>query len=192
MRMIWLLLAALLAGCGQSETPPPQPALPEPTWQAGTVDTVGARNLAEGDTTSGERGLVIIETTRTFGDGEAIGWEFNAVQIRPVKLIIVRADASGEQFELVGESETVVPRQKGLNRFALPEPIPVSRGSMLGLVVPEEEAIPFTKVMNWRTLITTHRLERPFMRRDYFASYGWRYSVRVLWRPTAAGVAGQP
>jgi hypothetical protein len=149
---------------------------------------VGVRNLAEGDTTSGERGLIIIETTRTFGDGEVVGWEFQAREIRPVKLIVVRADPEREYFELVGESETVVPRRRGINRFALPEPIPVTRGCMFGLVVPEEEPIPFTPVLNWKTLIAKHQLERPMMRRDWFATYGWRYSVRVFWRrqPVAA------
>lgn len=190
MRLTLLLIAGLLlAGCGRSESPPAQQSGPEPQWQPGEVDTVGARNLAEGDTTSGERGLVIIETTRTFGDGEAVGWEFQASQIRPVKLIVVRADPEREQFELVGESETVVPRRKGINRFVLPEPIPVTRGCMFGLVVPEEESIPFAVVPNWKTLITTHALERPLMRRDHFATYGWRYSVRVFWRRPPAEAA---
>ncbi|MBT4504532.1 MAG: hypothetical protein HOC74_42800, partial [Gemmatimonadetes bacterium] len=90
-----------------------------------------------------------------------------------------------EYFELVGESETVIPRQKGLNRFILREPIPVGFRYMFGIVMPKEESVPFKKVTSWKTLITTRPLERLRMRRDGFVTYGWRYSVRVFWRPSA-------
>ncbi|MEW6752637.1 MAG: hypothetical protein AB1505_16880 [Candidatus Latescibacterota bacterium] len=178
------LLAVVLAACGGRE-PEPADGVDAGTWSAavGLADTVGVRNLAEGDTTCGHRGLVAIELSRGFGDGEAVAWEFQACRLTPVKLIVVRLDQQQNRFELLGESQTVVPRRLGENRFLLPEPIPVRRRCFLGLVFPEEEAVPFRQVMDWQTLITTRPLQRPYMPRDLFASYGWRYSVRVLWRP---------
>lgn len=178
-----LLLGGLLVACGEPEPQVSASSQERPPWGEGRVDTVGVRNIAEGDTASGHSGLTVIETTRTFGSGEVVGWEFYARELQPVKLIIVRYDRDSESFELVGESEMTLPRQKGVNRLALREPIPVERNYMFGLVMPKKEVIPFKKVLNWKTLITTHPLERPLMRRDYFANYGWRYSVRVFWRP---------
>jgi len=67
----------------------------------------------------------------------------------------------------------------------LREPIPVGFRYMFGIVMPKEESVPFKKVTSWKTLITTRPLERLRMRRDGFVTYGWRYSVRVFWRPSA-------
>jgi len=193
-RLVWLLLAVWLSACAEEQPSSRQVVTQPPSWESlweenVLIDTVGVRNVAEGDTSSGHPGLCIIETTMKFPPpaegGEVFAWEFYARELRPVKLIIVRFDESGEHFELVGESETVVPRERGVNRFALREPIPVGFRYMFGIVQPEKPAVPFRKVHNWKTLITTRPLERPLMRRDYFATYGWRYSVRVFWR--AAG-----
>ena len=57
---------------------------------------------------------------------------------------------------------------------------------MFGIIQPEEPAIPFKKIFSWKTFITMHPFERPLMRRDRFAVYGWRYSVRVFWRDAEA------
>lgn len=189
MRLAPLLLAGLVCACAEEQPPPEDAAARQPLWEEGVqVDTVGVVNIAEGDTSSGYPGLTLIETTRAFGgDGEVIAWEFFARELNPVKLIIVRRADSAEHFELVGESETVVPRKRGVNRFMLREPIPVGFRYMFGVVQPEEPTIPFRKVRNWKTLISTHPLERPLMRRDRFVTYGWRYSVRVFWRRSNDG-----
>ena len=196
MRLGWTLLAALLLACSEQQPPAEtagQPTEWEALWEGDVrIDTVGAAQLAEGDTSSGHAGLTIIETTVRFPaaaeNGEAFAWEFHARELLPVKLIIVRYhDRERKQFELIGESETVIPRQRGLNRFVLREPIPVARGDMYGIVMPEEEALPFKVVPNWKAMITTRPLTRPLMRRDSFATYGWRYSVRVFFRPGAGG-----
>lgn len=174
-------LAACSCGGGQSQ---PGDDVDEATWSAavGQADTVGVRNLAEGDTTSGYSGLVAIQVSRGFDEGQAVAWEFQACELAPVKLIVVRLDREGNRFELQGESQTVVPRHLGTNRFLLPEPIPVGRRCFAGLVFTEKESVPFSKVQNWETLITTKPLQRPYMTREEFATYGWRYSMRVLWR----------
>ena len=185
----WLLGAALAMGCADE---PAQEAVDEAAQtgrEAGVrVDTVGVRSLAEGDTLNTESGLTVVETTVMFppeaADGEAFAWEFYAEQLNPVKLIIVRYDQSREYFELVGESETVIPRQIGANRFVLREPIPLGFRYMYGIIQPKEPAIPFKKVYNWKAQITVRPFQRPLTRRDRFATYGWRYSARVLWRET--------
>lgn len=184
MRLASLLLAGLLCACAGEERSSEDATARQPlTEEWGQVDTVGVVNIAEGDTSSGYSGLTLIETTRRFGgDGEVVGWEFFARELNPVKLIIVRRADSDDYFELVGESETIIPRKRGVNRFALREPIPVGFRYMFGVVQPEEPTIPFRKVLNWQTLISTRPLERPLMRKDRFVVYGWRYSVRVFWR----------
>ncbi len=172
---------------------PEAPGIRDADWkalwdQAGRVDTVGVAHLAEGDTVSGHEGLTVIESTVRFPEAaagsEVFAWEIHARTLAPVKLIIVRYDDLGQQYELIGESETLVPHQTGLNRFVLQEPIPVRRGDLYGLHMPAAEAVPFKEVMNWQTLITTRGLSRPFMPRDHFAMYGWRFSARVFYRPT--------
>ena len=196
MRGVWpsLLAAGLLFACAGRESS--EEKVPSwPPWAEGTrIDTLGVRSLAEGDTTVSHAGLTIIETTVKFPPraegGEVLAWEFFARELNPVKLIVVRYDQSREHFELVGESETVVPRKRGINRFALREPIPVGFGYMFGIVQPGQAAIPFKKVHNWKTLITTRPLERPLMRRESFVMYGGRYSVRLFWRPGEEGSAG--
>lgn len=150
------------------------------------VDTVGVRNLAEGDTLNQHPGLTIIETTVTFQPsvtgGEVIAWEFYAEALRPVKLILVRYAGEEKSFELVGESPMVVPAQLGVNRITLPEPIPVEYGTMFGIYQPEEGTVPFRRVRNWKTLITANTFQRPFTPRTLFAMYGWRYAARVFYR----------
>lgn len=191
--LLMVLLGLTWVSCGGEEPPPLEEASAE--WQAlwaegaARIDTVGVIDLAEGDTTCGHAGLTIVETTRRFGPGrgEAVAWEFQARSLDPVKLLVFRRDPEGQRLELIGESETVVPRLLGPNRFVLREPIPVERGCMAGLHMPEGEAIPFRTVLNWKTLITTRPLTRPWMDRDAFATYGWRYSVRVLWRAVEEG-----
>lgn len=186
--LVWFLGAVLLGACGEQQTKHRDTASEtghEP-GEAGKVDTVGVNNLAEGDTIHTESGLTIIERTRFFGpdsnNGEVFAWEFYAQRLGPVKLVIVRFDQEREHFELVGESQTVIPKQIGVNHFVLREPIPVGFRYLYGVIQPEEPVIPFKKVFNWKTFITLRPFERPLMRRDRFAMYGWRYSVRVLWR----------
>ena len=186
--LVWFLGAVLLGACGEQQTQHRDTASEtrhEP-GEAGKVDTVGINNLAEGDTIHTESGLTIIERTRFFGpdsnNGEVFAWEFYAQRLGPVKLVIVRFDQEREHFELVGESQTVIPKQIGINHFVLREPIPVGFRYLFGVIQPEEPVIPFKKVLNWKTFITLRPFERPLMRRDRFAMYGWRYSVRVLWR----------
>ena len=143
-------------------------------------------NVAEGDTLNLDRNLTIIETTRVLppsaDGGEVFAWEFYAAALRPVKLLIFRWSDGKSKLELVGEGRMVVPRQLGLNRMALPEPIPVGFRYMMGIYQPEEGAVPFKKIRNWKTLITPRSFERPFTERDAFVTYGWRYSYRVFWR----------
>ena len=150
------------------------------------VDTVGWGNLSAADSLIDHEGLTFIETTLRMppeaNEGEVFAWEFCANRLTPVKLLIVKYDSSREFLELAGESETVLPKQIGFNRVVLNEPIPVSRGYMFGVVQPEIPAIPFKKVLNWRTLMTAREFERPIMRRDRFTMYGWRFAARVLWR----------
>ena len=189
MRLGLLLLGCLLASCG-SNSPPPADNQPDPVAQAlaagAQVDTVGVLNLAGADTLNEDQGLTIVETTVSFppdaAGGEVFAWEFNAQQLHPVKLLIMRFDQGKDNLELVGESEMVVPRQKGPNRFVLREPIPIKPHDLYGIYQPEAGAIPFKKVLNWKTLITIKPLARPWMKRDLFSVYGWRYALRVFWR----------
>ena len=184
-----LLAAGLWVSCGEGPrsgelaTSDPIAAALEAGFQ---VDTVGVRNLAEGDTLNLFRGLTIIETTKTFPpdtrEAEAFAWEFYAEALRPVKLIVVRYARDEKSFELVGESPIVLPERLGINRIALPEPIPVSAGDKFGIYQPEEGTIPFRKIRNWKTMIAAGSFERPFTSRDRFATYGWRYAVRVYYR----------
>jgi hypothetical protein len=188
------LLAALLAGaaagllaCGSAEAPAPQA---DPVSLAAgdgwLIDTVGVRDISEGDTLNLDENLTIIETTRIFpreaDEGEVFAWEFEAREMTPVKLLIVHAQDRAQTFELLGESPMVVPRRLGPNRFELPEPIPLKYPSLVGLYMPEKGAVPFRKVPNWKTLITAQPFERPFIDRTPFSMYGWRYGVRVFWR----------
>ena len=98
----------LLWGCGDAQEVPstdPVVAAFEAGWN---VDTVGVANIAEGDTINLDVGLTIIETTRIFppeaNGGEVFAWEFEARELTPVKLLIVRAVDGGKNFELIGES----------------------------------------------------------------------------------------
>lgn len=182
-----LSFLALIA-CGDTPEAVPDPV--ESTAAAGwQIDTVGVRTIDEGDTLNLDAGLVIIETTRIFpraaDSGEVFAWEFDARSLTPVKLLIVRALDEAQKFELLGESPMVVPRRLGPNRFELPEPIPLQFPSLLGLYMPEEGAVPFRKVHNWKTLISAQPLTRPFIDRPPFAMYGWRYSFRAFWRRPA-------
>ncbi len=80
------------------------------------VDSVGVKNLVEGDTINLDAGLTIIETTRIFprevDGGEVFAWEFEARALTPVKLLIVRAVDRSKNFEILGESPMTVPRQR--------------------------------------------------------------------------------
>ncbi|MDA0334485.1 MAG: hypothetical protein O2782_04910 [bacterium] len=158
----------------------------EAGWQ---VDTVGVVDIAEGDTLNLDEGLTIIETTRIFppaaDGGEVFAWEFEARELTPVKLLIVRAVEGAKSFELLGESPLVVPRRIGVNHFDLPEPIPLRFPCLFGIYMPEKGAIPFRKVRNWKALISARPFERPYIDRAPFAMYGWRYGARVLWRKKA-------
>ena len=184
-----LLAAGLAVSCGESPRGG-HPAAPDPVaaaLEAGfQVDTVGVRNLAEGDTLGQFRDLTIIETTVTFQpdveDAEVFAWEFYAEALRPIKLVVVRYARDERSFELVGESPIVFPERLGVNRIGLPEPIPVSAGDKFGLYQPEEGVIPFRKIRNWKTMIAPGSFERPFTDRERFATYGWRYAVRVYYR----------
>lgn len=150
------------------------------------VDTVGVVNITEADTVNTDRGLLAIETTRVFpleaNGGEVFAWEFNAVALNPVKMLILRPVHGKDSFEIIGESPMVVPRHKGANVFELPEPIPLQFPCLLGFYMPEEGTIGFRKVRNWKMLITTEPLQRPFISRTPFSMYGWRYGVRAFWR----------
>lgn len=186
--LLWgcLLGAFLLGGC-QADKPAPE-AGADPlaaARQAGyTVAYVGITDLAEGDTLNADAGLTIIENTIVFPDAavgaEAFAWEFEARSLKPIKLIVLKPVEEG--FELVGESQLVVPRRLGANLMALREPIPVGPKYRYGLLQPEEGVVPFKIVQNWKTLITVKPFPRPLVKRDGFANYGWRYSMRVHWR----------
>ena len=151
-----------------------------------TVDTVGVRNVANFDSSSSHQGLVIVDRQYTFpstaNTGEVFAWEFYAESIDPVKLIVMKFNESADLFEIIGESTTIVPSKLGANRHILREPIPISKGCMMGIVQPKGGTIPFSKIKGYRTFITAKELERPFMKRDVFAMYGWRYAMRVFWR----------
>lgn len=181
-----VLLGLLLWGCGEPE-PPSAKLVQEDLLTSANIDTLGATNLAQGDTLIDDHNFTIVENTWRFREsGEVLAWEFYAERLRPVKLIVLRALDKGKRFELLGESETVIPKQIGINHFVLREPIPVKPRDYFGLIQPEEQAIAFKKVRNWKALGTLKPFQRPFMPREPFASYGWRYSVRVFYRQTAA------
>ena len=186
------LLLIVLAGCGTGKSSSPDPQGGSGAWevlwrQAGEVDTVGVAQIAAGDSTSGYSGLTIIETTVRFppsaAGGEAFAWEAYVRALEPIKLLIFSYDRSLRRFQLVGESQTRIPERIGLNRFVLREPVPLEPGYYYGLHMPAGECVPFSNVLDWKALITTKGLQRPFMDRDAFAMYGWRYSIRVFWRP---------
>lgn len=195
MRLAVLSLVLLLAGCGGNPQPPADNQL-DPVAQAraagASVDTVGVLNLADADTLNQDQGLTIVETTISFppeaAGGEVFAWEFEARELRPAKLLIMRFDQARDNLELVGESEMVVPRQTGSNRFALREPIPIRPHDFYGIYQPEAGTVPFKKVFNWKTLITIKPLVRPWMKRDLFSMYGWRYALRVFWRKAPASL----
>ncbi|MBT7550653.1 MAG: hypothetical protein OSB73_02925 [Candidatus Latescibacteria bacterium] len=190
--MVRLILGLAALVCSCAEPPPSELGEDEfrrlVTQEGMHVDSVGVRDLAQGDTLVDYSPLVVIERTVRFPreaeGGEVFAWEFYAEQLNPVKLLIVREEKNGEHFEIVGESETFVPAHKGINRHILREPIPVSFKDMVGFVQPAEATVPFRNVKGWQTLISARPLERPLIRRDKFAMYGWRYSLRVLWRVT--------
>ena len=185
-----LILIAFFVGCAgeKVETVDLQIAQEgERFWEADAhVDTVGWGNLSAADSLIDHAGLTFIETTLRFpqdaNQGEVFAWEFYANRLTPVKLLIVKYASSREFLELVGESETNLPKQIGFNRVILNEPIPVRRGYMFGVVQADAPAIPFKTVLNWRTLLTANEFQRPIMRRDRFTMYGWRFAARVLWR----------
>ena len=184
-----LLVLFLFIGCSENNT-----ASIDSDWEVlfsqtdVIIDTVGARNLSKFDSSSSHEGLVIIDRQYTFptssDGGEVIAWEFYAESKAPVKLILVKFNDSKEMFEIIGESETLVPKNIGINRHILKEPIPIFMGCMMGLVQTKGGTIPFRKIRGYRTFIADRELERPFMRRDVFAVYGWRYNMRVFWRST--------
>ena len=153
---------------------------------AGTrIDSLGTNNIAEGDTINMDTGLTIIErqvTVRPQVRGEIFAWEFHAKAVRPLKLVVVRFDENKEHFVLVGESQIVVPAQLGANRLSLHEPIPVRFGDMIGIFQPEEGAVPFRKVLNHKTFITSKPFSRAPRPRSQFAVYGWRYGFRVFYK----------
>lgn len=188
---LWAVaLCALLASC--ADTPPevggaavaPSDDAVAAALAAGfAVDTVGVRNLAEGDTLNLDTGLTIIETTVKFPErGEVFAWEFHAETLNPVKLVVVRWKDSRTRLELIGESPTAIPERLGSNKMQLPEPIPVQRRDMMGIYMQEAGTIPFRKITSWKSLIMPRALERPFTRRERFTMYGWRYGVRAFWR----------
>jgi hypothetical protein len=187
-RWFGMLAAGCLLACSSAEEKAPAAAATDPVEaarQAGyTVGYIGVNDIAEGDTLNDDPGLTIIERSVSFpaeaDGGEAFAWEFYAESLKPVKLVLFREN--GDRFELVGESRLVVPRQLGSNRLALREPIPLEHRYKFGIIQPEEGVVPFRRVRNWKTMITTKSLERPFMHRDRFSVYGWRYAVRVFWR----------
>ena len=191
----WLIWALAALGSACAEPPPSERAADEfhrlLTQEGVHVDSGGVRNLAQGDTLVDYAPLVAIETTvmlpRQAAGGEVFAWEFYAEQLNPIKLLIVRDHGDGDHYEIVGESETFVPARKGVNRHVLREPIPVRFKDMIGFVQPAEATVPFRKVNGWKTLIAGRPLERPLMRRDRFAMYGWRYSLRVFWRVAEEG-----
>ena len=182
-----LLFLILLTSCSDKDE-----KLRDPEWddffsQPGvSVDTVGVRNIADFDSSSSHEGLVIVDRQYTFpttpNRGEVFAWEFYAESIDPVKLIMMKFNQSGDLFEIIGESATIVPSKLGVNRHILREPIPISKGCMMGMVQPQGGTVPFRKIRGYQTFITAQELERPFMKRDDFAMYGWRYAMRVFWR----------
>jgi hypothetical protein len=184
-----LLLFVFFTGCSEENT-----GSTNSEWEAlfsqadVSIDTVGVRNVARFDSISNHQGLVIVDRQYTFPDtaagGEVFAWEFYAESIDPIKLIMVKFDDSGELFELIGESATIVPSKIGVNQHILREPIPIFKGCMMGLLQPKGGTIPFSKIRGYRTFIAARELERPFMKRDLFAMYGWRYAMRVFWRST--------
>lgn len=186
----WLklcLVGVFLIGCGGGTEPPEDPRwdalFTDPSVQ---IDTVGVRNLAQADTTSDYEGLVIIDRQFTFPrsaqGGEVFAWEYYAESLDPIKLIMVQLEESGELVEVIGESQMIVPERKGINRHILREPIPIQFGCMMGLVQPKNAVVPFRILKGYKTLITARDFERPYMRRDAFAMYGWRYAMRIFWR----------
>ena len=184
-----LCVFALFIGCSENNT-----ASIDSEWEAlfsqtdVMIDSVGARNLSKFDSSSSHEGLVIVDRQYTFppnsAGGEVVAWEFYAESKAPVKLILVKFNDSKEMFEIIGESATLVPKNIGINRHILKEPIPIFMGCMMGLVQKKGGTIPFRKIRGYRTFIAGRDLERPFMRRDVFAVYGWRYNMRVFWRST--------
>ncbi|MEE3233556.1 MAG: hypothetical protein VX294_05260 [Candidatus Latescibacterota bacterium] len=184
-----LLFFIFVTGCSEKNA-----GLTNSEWEALfsqadlSIDTVGVRNVASFDSSSSHQGLVIIDRQYTFPNmaagGEVFAWEFYAESIDPIKLIMVKFDDSGDLFEMIGESATIVPSTIGVNRHILREPIPISKGCMMGLLQPKGGTIPFSKIRGYRTFIAARELERPFMKRDLFAMYGWRYAMRVFWRST--------
>ncbi len=186
----WLFLLFAWVACGGDSAPQSNPAWDALFVQEGMrVDTVGVRNLADHDTLSEHSGIVIIDRQFTFPPdaigGEVFAWEYYAQELKPIKLIVGKFEESGEFVEIIGESEMVVPEKKGLNRHILREPIPIFQGCMMGLVQPQGGVIPFRKLTGYKTLITARPFQRPLMRRDAFAMYGWRYALRIFWRQKA-------
>jgi hypothetical protein len=183
---LMFVVCLMFWGCDQMQQSPPADPVAKTNDTGWQVDTVGVRNIAEGDTINLDVGLTIIETTRIFppeaDGGEVFAWEFEARELTPVKLLLVRAVDGAQNFEILGESPMVVPRRLGTNRFELPEPIPLRYPCLFGIYMPEKGAIPFRKVRNWKTLISSRPFERPYIDRAPFSMYGWRYGARVFWR----------
>ncbi len=187
-RLVLLATAVLAAACGQNSGDTGAAAEFDRVWAAAVnIDSVGVSNIAEGDTIVSESGLTMYETTgpiRYDPDNltELFAWEFYAESLNPVKLLVARFTHDRAEFELIGESEVVIPRQLGPNRLILREPVPIGPDTMYGLFQPEGPVVPFRKIRNWKSMLTVKSFERPLMRRDWFAVYGWRFAMKVFWR----------
>ena len=100
--MVRLILGLAALVCSCAEPPPSELGEDEfrrlVTQEGMHVDSVGVRDLAQGDTLVDYSPLVVIERTVRFPreaeGGEVFAWEFYAEQLNPVKLLIVRTRAS--------------------------------------------------------------------------------------------------
>ena len=187
-RLVLLTTVVLAAACGQKAGDKGAAAEFDRVWAAAVnVDSIGVSNIAEGDTIVSESGLTMYETTGPIrydpdNPTELFAWEFYAESLNPVKLLVARFTQDRAEFELVGESEVIIPSQLGPNRHLLREPVPIGPGFMYGLLQPEGPVVPFRKIRNWKSMLTIRPFERPLMRRDGFSVYGWRFALKVFWR----------
>ena len=70
-------------------------------------------------------------------------WEVYAVRLCLVKLALFRPQRKENIFEFLVETETVIPRQIGINCFVLGESIPVQIHDRFALIESEEQGILF-------------------------------------------------